>query len=47
MTFDDNAAYRHPDNMAYHDKTEEDPLELQAAEYHPNYVKPMETLVVW
>ena len=39
MTFDDNAAYRHPENTAYHDKTEEDPLELQAAEFHLNYVK--------
>lgn len=39
MTFDDNAEFRHPDNAAFHDKSEEDPLELQAAEYHLNYVK--------
>lgn len=39
MTFDDNAGFRHADNLAFHDKTEEDPLELQAAEFNLNYVK--------
>lgn len=39
INFDDNALYRHPTNEAYHDNNEEDPLELQAAEYNLNYVK--------
>ncbi|HMV43618.1 MAG TPA: ADP-forming succinate--CoA ligase subunit beta [Leptospiraceae bacterium] len=39
MTFDDNAEFRHPDNLAFRDKSEEDPLELQASEFHLNYVK--------
>ena len=39
MTFDDNAGFRHADNMTFHDQTEEDPLELQAAEFNLNYVK--------
>ena len=39
MTFDDNAGFRHADNLTFHDKTEEDPLELQAAEFNLNYVK--------
>lgn len=39
INFDDNALYRHADNYAYRDKTEEDELELQASEYNLNYVK--------
>lgn len=39
INLDDNALYRHTDTAAYRDKTEEDPLELQASEFNLNYVK--------
>ncbi|MCE9501892.1 MAG: ADP-forming succinate--CoA ligase subunit beta [Leptospira sp.] len=39
ITLDDNADFRHADTKLYRDKTEEDPLELQASEYNLNYVK--------
>ncbi|MDX1961342.1 MAG: ADP-forming succinate--CoA ligase subunit beta [Leptospiraceae bacterium] len=39
INFDDNALFRHVENANYHDKTEEDPLELQASEFNLNYVK--------
>ncbi|WCL51180.1 ADP-forming succinate--CoA ligase subunit beta [Leptospira sp. GIMC2001] len=39
MDLDENAMYRHPDNINYRDKSEEDPLELQASEFNLNYVK--------
>ena len=39
MAIDDNALYRHPDTAEMHDKTEEDPLEVKAAEFNLNYVK--------
>lgn len=39
MDLDENALYRHADNSAYRDKSEEDPLELQASEFNLNYVK--------
>lgn len=39
FTFDDNAMYRHPDAVKLHDASEEDPLELKAAEFNLNYVR--------
>lgn len=39
VSFDDNALFRHPDLAAYRDITEEDPLEVEAAENNLNYVK--------
>lgn len=39
IDLDENAGFRHPDTMAYRDKTEEDPLEVQAGEFNLNYVK--------
>ncbi len=39
INFDDNALYRHAENAGFRDKTEEDPLELQASEFNLNYVK--------
>ncbi|MCC5814362.1 MAG: ADP-forming succinate--CoA ligase subunit beta [Leptospira sp.] len=39
MDLDENALYRHEDLSAYRDKSEEDPLELQASEFNLNYVK--------
>lgn len=39
MDLDENALYRHEDNAANRDKSEEDPLELQASEFNLNYVK--------
>ena len=40
LTFDDNAAFRHPDIVALRDLDEEDPLEVRAqAEGISNYVK--------
>ena len=39
VSIDDNALFRHPDLAAYRDVTEEDPLEVEAAESHLNYVK--------
>jgi len=39
VSIDYNALFRHPDLAAYRDVTEEDPLEVEAAESHLNYVK--------
>lgn len=39
MDLDENALYRHPANLEYRDKSEEDPLELKASEFNLNYVK--------
>jgi succinyl-CoA synthetase beta subunit len=36
---DENALYRHPDLEAMRDKFEEDPTEVEASEYHLNFVK--------
>lgn len=38
MTFDDNALYRHQDIMALRDVGEEDPHELEAAQFGLNYI---------
>ena len=39
MNFDDNALFRHPDIAALRDPTEEDPVELEAAEAELSYIK--------
>ena len=39
MTFDDNALFRHPDIEELRDKSEENPVELEASEYGLNYIK--------
>jgi len=39
MRLDDNALFRHPDYAAMRDLTEEDPAEVEAGQYHLNYVK--------
>ena len=39
VDIDSNSLFRHPEIAAYHDKSEEDPLELKAAEYGLNYIK--------
>jgi succinyl-CoA synthetase beta subunit len=39
MTFDDNALYRHSDIEELRDKSEENPVELEASEYGLNYIK--------
>ena len=39
ISLDDNAIFRHPELADLKDLTEEDPLELQAAEHDMNYVK--------
>ena len=39
ISLDDNALFRHPELTDLKDLTEEDPLELQAAEHDMNYVK--------
>jgi len=39
VSFDSNALFRHPAIMELRDETEEDPLELQAAEFDLSYVK--------
>lgn len=39
IDLDENALYRHADNTAFRDITEEDPLEVQASEFNLNYVK--------
>ena len=39
VDIDSNALFRHPEIAAYHDQSEEDPLELKAAEYGLNYIK--------
>ena len=38
ISLDDNALFRHPELLELKDLTEEDPLELQAAEHDMNYV---------
>ncbi|MBK8955640.1 MAG: ADP-forming succinate--CoA ligase subunit beta [Saprospiraceae bacterium] len=39
ISIDDNALYRHPELEAMRDETEEDPTEVEAKNYHLNYVK--------
>ena len=39
ISLDDNALFRHPELAELKDLTQEDPLELQAAEHDMNYVK--------
>jgi len=39
IDMDENALYRHPDNEAFRDISEEDPYEVKAKEYNLNYVK--------
>jgi succinyl-CoA synthetase beta subunit len=39
ISLDDNALFRHPELLDLKDLSEEDPLELQAAEHDMNYVK--------
>ncbi|WP_016752788.1 ADP-forming succinate--CoA ligase subunit beta [Leptospira kirschneri] len=39
IDLDENALYKHTDNAAFRDITEEDPLEVQASEFNLNYVK--------
>jgi succinyl-CoA synthetase beta subunit len=39
IDLDDNAAFRHTNNVAFRDKSEEDELELKASEFNLNYVK--------
>jgi len=39
MTFDDNALFRHKDVEDLRDKSEENPVELEASEYGLNYIK--------
>ncbi|MGD8427863.1 MAG: ADP-forming succinate--CoA ligase subunit beta [Balneolaceae bacterium] len=39
MTFDDNALFRHNDIEGLRDKSEENPVELEASEYGLNYIK--------
>jgi succinyl-CoA synthetase beta subunit len=38
VNFDDNAQFRHPDIQAFRDFEEEDPLEIEAAKFHLNYI---------
>ena len=39
VTLDDNALFRHPDFLKLRDKSEEDPLEVQASKFNLNYIK--------
>jgi succinyl-CoA synthetase beta subunit len=39
LDLDENALYRHPDNVLLRDITEEDPYEVKAKEFDLNYVK--------
>lgn len=39
VNFDDNGLFRHPDQLALRDVTEEDPTEVEAGENNLNYVK--------
>jgi len=39
LNFDDNALYRHGDAMEMRDVLEEDPLEVEASQYHLNYIR--------
>jgi len=38
LTFDDNALFRHPEELALRDLDEEDPLEIEATKYELNYI---------
>jgi succinyl-CoA synthetase beta subunit len=38
INFDDNALFRHPDLIALRDLDEEDPLDIEAAKSHLNYI---------
>src|SRR5438045_4436583 len=38
LTFDDNALFRHPEEVALRDLDEEDPLEIEASKYDLNYI---------
>jgi succinyl-CoA synthetase beta subunit len=38
INFDDNALFRHTDIQIYRDIDEEDPLEVEAAKFHLNYI---------
>ncbi len=39
ISLDDNALYRHKDNLKLRDLDEEDPLEIEASKYNLNYIK--------
>jgi succinyl-CoA synthetase beta subunit len=39
VNFDDNGLFRHPDIQALRDIAEEDPLEVEAAKFHLNYIR--------
>ncbi len=39
MNFDDNALYRHPDIRDLRDRSEEDPLEVEASKFSLNYIR--------
>jgi succinyl-CoA synthetase beta subunit len=39
LNFDDNALYRHQENVALRDVHEEDPLDVEASKYGLNYIK--------
>lgn len=39
IDFDDNSLYRHKDIAEYRDTNEEDPLEVEASQFHLNYIK--------
>ena len=39
MSFDENALFRHPENIELRDVAEEDPLETEAEKYGLNYIK--------
>ena len=39
INFDDNALFRHKDYTDLRDKSEENPLEVEASKYHLNYIK--------
>src|SRR5947208_16909019 len=38
LNFDDNALFRHPEEVAMRDLDEEDPLEIEATKYELNYI---------
>ena len=39
MNFDSNGLFRHKELLEYKDDSEEDPAELEASQYHLNYIK--------
>ncbi len=39
INFDDSALYRHPELLELRDLSEEEPLEVEASNYHLNYIK--------